>query len=482
MPTSPDVKTPPSPRLRCGLRLLALVFVLTGCTSAYKPVNIPIKVVDEDHGYRTGFDGLHRYAGNNHIFLAFSGGGTRAAALSYGVMQELRDTNIQDRDQTVNLLQSVDSISSVSGGSFTAAYYGLYGDKLFSDFESAFLRHNVQSSLLKQLMYPSYWFRSIFTGFDRTEMAVDYYDRTLFHGATFADIPLDQRPFIRINATDLATGMRFDFSQSRFDLICSDLNQYPISRAIMASSAVPVAFPSIVLENHAGQCNVDQTRVWSVLDESKSKKITKMQLIEGLRSYRDHDKRRYIHLVDGGISDNLGLRFVIEVIDHYGDQIYTNIEQSPPDNILIILVNAETKPDRIIEQSANQPSVSTVVGAVSNAQIARYNTETQVNLQDKLDALQDHVKQLKLPTNVYFAQVSFATLSDGESRQFFNNLPTRLELDDIEVDTLIASARMLLRNEPEFKRFMKDNQGELGAQAVSDASLCEHLTHPACDQ
>ena len=59
------------------------------------------------------------------LILTFSGGGTRAASLSYGVLKELRKQN---------LLEEIDVISSVSGGSFTSAYYGLYGEQIFEDF------------------------------------------------------------------------------------------------------------------------------------------------------------------------------------------------------------------------------------------------------------------------------------------------------------------------------------------------------------
>ena len=54
----------------------------------------------------------------------------------------------------------MDVISSVSGGSFTAAYYGLFGDQLFEDFETVFLRRNVQSELLAALFNPLRWFSS----------------------------------------------------------------------------------------------------------------------------------------------------------------------------------------------------------------------------------------------------------------------------------------------------------------------------------
>jgi NTE family protein len=80
------------------------------------------------------------------LLVSFSGGGTRASALAYGVLQELRDTQVGVGGERERLLDEIDVITSVSGGSFTSAYYGLYGDRIFEDFEERFLRRNVQSA------------------------------------------------------------------------------------------------------------------------------------------------------------------------------------------------------------------------------------------------------------------------------------------------------------------------------------------------
>lgn len=80
--------------------------------------------------------------------MSFSGGGTRAAAMAYGIMQELRDTNVMLKRGSTRLLDEVDTISAVSGGSFTAAYYGLHGDGMFDTYEDVFLRKNVEKPLV----------------------------------------------------------------------------------------------------------------------------------------------------------------------------------------------------------------------------------------------------------------------------------------------------------------------------------------------
>lgn len=87
---------------------------------------------------------------------------------------------------------------------------------------------------------------------------------------------------------------------------------YPVSRAVTASSAVPVLFPPIVLKNHADECDISKTRKWAILQKEKPDSYSQSKLIEGIVSYRDADNRAYINLIDGGISDNLGLRAMID--------------------------------------------------------------------------------------------------------------------------------------------------------------------------
>ena len=69
--------------------------------------------------------------------LTFSGGGTRAASFAYGVLEVLRRTNSRARRATAPPHRRGRRITGVSGGSFTALAYGLYGDALFADRERA---------------------------------------------------------------------------------------------------------------------------------------------------------------------------------------------------------------------------------------------------------------------------------------------------------------------------------------------------------
>ena len=126
--------------------VVALLLLLDGC--ATRQVNPKIAQYDPRSGLQ--FEGLER-RGNQQdlVILAFSGGGTRAAAFSYGVLEALRRIEIvTNSGRKIRLLDEVDVITGISGGSFTALAYGLYGEKLFDDYEARLLKRNVQGSLL----------------------------------------------------------------------------------------------------------------------------------------------------------------------------------------------------------------------------------------------------------------------------------------------------------------------------------------------
>ncbi|NJN40667.1 MAG: patatin-like phospholipase family protein [Gammaproteobacteria bacterium] len=167
---------------------------LAGCAS--RPVNEPIAKVDPQSGYRPYL--LLPKRQNNELstlfVLSFSGGGTRAAAFSYGVLEELRRTEIVVDGKRRRMIDEVDLITGVSGGSFTALAYALYGERLFEEYEQRFLKRDVQGELLSRSLNPFNWWRFVGGSAGRSELAADLYDEILFEGATFADLPAKGGP------------------------------------------------------------------------------------------------------------------------------------------------------------------------------------------------------------------------------------------------------------------------------------------------
>jgi NTE family protein len=460
-PRSSDLKAP-TPILwrpeRALLLLVATLFVLplAGCVG-FSAVNAPLEQYDPTRGYRPTDRSQRRNSGDTIIYLAFSGGGTRAAAFAYGVLEELRDTKVTVDGVETSLLEEVDSISGVSGGSFPAAYYGLFGDRIFEDFESRFLKKNVQGALLLRTLLPWNLLRLFTPWLSRSDLASSYYSKKIFDGATYADLTKAGGPLIRINATDLSSGARFTFNQTSFDIICSDNDVFPISTAVAASSAVPMLLSPITLKNYAGTCGYDPPE-W--VEEALANRHTdprRNKAAETFLDFSNAEKKQYIHLVDGGISDNLALRPAIEFVTAVGgiEKARQIVGAEMPDHLVVIAVNAETDPDPKIDLSSASPSFASLMNSVSGSQIRRYNFETLMLVHDMVHESARELSTDDHPVTSHMVYVGFDELEDEEERQYLKWMPTSFVLTDVEVDRLREAGRRLLRDSVEFQQLLQ---------------------------
>ncbi|OUS01130.1 hypothetical protein A9Q81_10055 [Gammaproteobacteria bacterium 42_54_T18] len=436
--------------------LLIIQCLITGCSTFPKVLNVILSQADKVNAYSIKNHSSKRPIGDHLFLLSFSGGGTRASALSYGVMKELRNTIYFDTDNNKkNLLGDVDFISAASGGSFTAAYYAAFGDDMFPGFENNFLHLSVEEALFSKTFSPSHLFRSLTTGFDRTESAIEYYDRTIFKGKNFGDIPQGERPFILINASDLSGGARFGFTQDNFDLICSDLTTFSLARAVTASSAVPVAFPSVVIRNFSDQCQHDRSDTLKQISALRTDTVKRGAIKETIQSYLNSEKRPYIHLVDGGITDNLGLRAISDRIHVLGVD-HSRLPIKDLKRVTLILVNSEVTPDKPMDLKPRSPSITETIGAVTDTMMARLNIETRSTIFSKGNAIEQAIKEAGGDAKVRLIEVSFASIHKKSIKRFFNSLPTSLELGKDEVNALVAAGGLLLRKNIDYQSLVME--------------------------
>ena len=350
--------------------------------------------------------------------------------------------------------QLVDHISSVSGGSFTSAYYGLHGDGLFENFENEFLRFNLEKHLYRRAINPAL----LFSGKGRTESAIEYYQEILFHDATFADMIQPDRPIIIINASDLGHGIRFSFIQEYFDLLCSDLSSFPVAQAVAASSAVPVLFDPVVLENYDTCSDMQLTgtsRVRERIEAMDEGHIPVM--LAQLDTYADKDKRRYVHFVDGGITDNLGLRAIFDIIMVAGgmDEFVKRQNKPASRHIVVVMVDAHTEPNTDMDQSIKQPSTASVISSVSGLQLARYDAESVRLVKHKMAQWAEQSTP-EIPLKAHFISVRLPDIRQPDTLEFINKIPTSFNLNDEQVDRLIEAGRILLRDNPAFQQLLTD--------------------------
>jgi len=447
-----------------------LALLVSGC--AHYPVNKPLTAVNPRVGYRfqnsvpqTNSDGLL-------LVLAFSGGGTRAAALSYGVLEELSKTEVGQPGREHRLLDDVKVVSAVSGGSFTAAYYTLYGDRVFSDYESRFLKKRVQTALLLRVLAPWNLARLASPRYCSSDLAAEYYDHLLFKSATFGDFaPRAGRPFLVINATDLAIGSRFEFTQDQFDLLQSDLSRFPVARAVAASTAFPPYLGPVVLKNYSAEHPAPEPEfIKSVLSNpTASSRLKNLALQE--RSYVDGDRRKFIHLVDGGIADNLGLRGPVErAIKLEESGMTPQVPVKIPRRLAIIIVDASTERDYGWDSKDRTLGLGTVMGSVAQVMGNRYSFET-IELFREVSARLDHEREAaraqagdSQPVKIesYIVELHFSQLADESDRHFFNSVPTSLQLPSKTVDRLRQLAARQLADNEEFRRLVCDLWGQPG--------------------
>lgn len=459
------------------LLLLALAALLAGC--ATYPANVKLDRHDPAAGYR--YQNLSTDGNTDEllVILAFSGGGTRAAAFSLGVLEALRDATYRlPTGTTRRLLDDVDVISSVSGGSFTAAYYAAFGERVFTHFPDAFLHENVEARLLERVLWPPNWLRLASPRFDRIHLAAELHDEAVFEGKTFGDlIRAGRKPFLVLNATDMLLGQRFEFTQDQLDLLCSDLGPVKIATAVAASSAFPGLLSPLTLRNFAPEGCQYRRPTWLtnalVRDENPVRRYARAR---DLWSYQDPDHRGdYVHLLDGGLADNIGLRgpYVALSSQDSGWSVLTKINQGRVRRVVVIAANAKTKPRKDWDQRASAPGLLGVLGFVASGPMDNYSFDTVQLVRDfftqqTLDAraLEDckallqqacpaaQVPGVLPPVDFHAIELSFDAVEDEGLRLCLENLPTSFKLPRSQVALLRQVAGGLVSASADFRRLM----------------------------
>jgi NTE family protein len=455
------------------LLLIAVCILLFGCS--HYPVNNRSLSFDPHAGYR--FDALDPGSKNSDslfVCLMFSGGGTRAAALSYGIMEALRDTDIRVDGSDKRLLDEVDCISSVSGGSFTAAYYGLFRERLFNEFRTCFLDRNIQGALAARLFNPVNWIRLASPNFSRIDMAAELYDKDIFDGARFNQLQKNGRPLVILNATNLGADRRFDFTQEYFEALGSRLDSYKVARAVAASSAFPYLLTPISLENYPVAGGYKPPWWYDDALKPADWNTERYNAAKNLSVYLNK-QNRYIHLMDGGLSDNIGARAVLDAFDR--GFIRTRINQGAIAQLVLIVVNARTQSEDKISRREKPPGFFTVAEKTATVAMDNYSHDSVADLREALysrvqsqrndqacaDLLTEHCPQAPKPIpfaadiDPYVIEINFEAAGDlpGEDPQYYLNLPTSFKLSKEQVAKLVAIGPRLLHAAPQYQCLLK---------------------------
>jgi NTE family protein len=444
--------------------------MLAGCATA--TINTPLppeKLGSGDgpisqSGYRlTALDG-NDTSPELLVLVSFSGGGKRSAAFGYGVLKGLRDFPIVVDGKEHRLLDEIDMTTSVSGGSFPAAYYGLYRDKIFTDFDKDFLNQDIESYIWGTYLLPWNLAWLFSPGYGTNDRMAEVYDKLMFHGATYADLARGGRPLVSIDATDVDNEQVFTFTQDQFDLICSDLSQYSLARAVAASNGFPVLFTPITLKSYS-ECH-NRVPAWVQSERDEDELSRTHQLAQTARRYLDPARTRYVHLLDGGVADNLAMRGMINailVLTH--ENMQTKIDMSRIRRILLISADGEAENQAAGALKPSLSGLGQVFNAVSGTQIDSYNFETLILAKEQIGELRDLIKKQRCsgapPTDghpcgdveAYFAHLSLAGIADPAERARLGKIPTGLTIDSADVASLVAAGEQQVRESSALRDF-----------------------------
>ncbi|MGY6555798.1 MAG: patatin-like phospholipase family protein [Wenzhouxiangella sp.] len=443
---------------------LALLLTLSGCATR----NVgPINAFAPDANQLPPF-GQAEFADDQSLLVgvAFSGGGTRAAAFAFGVLNELDALQIDSESRRQTVANNIRMVSGTSGGAVLAAYFGLRGPDHFHDFKERFLLQDVEASLHTSFGSPANLVRAVRGGMNDRDRFAKWLDEHLFVGATYADLYQDHGILVWLNATDIHYGEPFLFTRETFAALCSDLNRVRLADAVAASAAFPVAFLPLEVLAFGSACDhpVPEWQQRALNDPHAPVRLRAHA--RTLAAYRSYTEPTRVRLLDGGITDNIGITG-LALSRASSETLHGPLSARQAvavDELLFIATDAGKSSKPAWAERASVPTLAQIGPALATATIAASVRKGFDALQLALaDWQQDIVRfRCSLPlaqireirgtlddwdcarVNMTVQLLSFSDL-DEEQRRRLDRIPTRLSLPNEEVDLLIEAGREAVR-------------------------------------
>jgi NTE family protein len=454
-------------------RIVACCALLIACAQVHNdPINQPL-LPGAAPSAELG-RGVETYYDDTVIALSFSGGGTRAAAFSYGVLTALDQTPTPNR--STSLLDRVDFVTGVSGGSVLAAYYGLKKRKALADFKERFLLRNAEEGLTTEISLMNIA-RGLQGGINDTTQFPHWLDENLFDHATYKSLLFQRRPLVWINASDVYNRTPFVFGRVIFGALCSDLANYPISLAVAASAAVPVVFAPIVIQGFPGGCSVPLPD-WVQRARNREDAPPLLKLFANALERYHSGEVKFVKLLDGGLVDNYGLAG-LTIARLASDTPYGPLE--PEEGVklrrmLFLVADAGRAPSGAWAQTVAGPSGVTLITAASDTATESGAVGSYSAFHDTMDEWQQALVNWRCKLSAadrrrfgapsgwncrdvkfFVGRVAFDQL-DPQRRVALNAIETRFVLPPQQVDMLIDAGRDALKANGTFRSFL----GSLG--------------------
>jgi NTE family protein len=296
-------------------------------------------------------------------------------------------------------------------------------------------------------------------------------DRNLFDQATLGDLFQPGKPIVWINASDLYNRTPFLFSPITFAALCSDIGKYPLSKAVAASAAVPVAFVPMVLESFSGACTAPLPPWVDRVLADRNAGAQVRAFANALTRYRDPKQIKYVKLADGGITDNFGLSGLV-IARAAAEKPYMPLAPEKAVRLrrfIFVVVNAGQAPEgdwaRTIDGPAGAEMLNAVTDTAMNSAVRSGFDAFRLSIREWEDAIRKwrcslpaaEARRLGASTdwrcsNFKFeiAEVGF-DLFDPQRAARLSAIPTRFKLPTEDVDFLIQSGSEAVLNHPVFK-------------------------------
>ncbi len=352
----------------------------------------------------------------NFIALALSGGGSRAAVFSAAVMFEL---------QKHGILQQVDVLSSASGGSVSAALYAVSCDDgqacappVTPNLNRTVWKESIIYPLLQQ-NYIDRWRINCWrpenivryaTYFDRTDVMAETFAEGLFGGTRepeksflFRDLN-PRRPYLILNTTNntdsAAVPEIFSFTEKDFSAIRSRLDLFPVAYGVTGSAAFPGAFHYVTLRNYS------------------------------------KPEEKFIHLMDGGVMDNLGIESLWRILLSDDGARYRNVP------VLVIVADARPATKAKSEADYDPRHFLDYFVDFSNIQ----DTYSLLMVENQRLRAREFEKYVKSRGNGMFLDLKFDMLKE-QHRDLYDkvsSIPTNFKIRGEQADNLKKAAEILV--------------------------------------
>jgi NTE family protein len=477
--------------VRAG-RVIACASLLVACAQVIhnEPINQPL-VPGAPLAAELGSGTADVNTDDTIIALSFSGGGTRAAAFAFGVLNGLEETPAPGVAPGSSLLDRVDFVTGVSGGSVLAAYYGLKKRKALADFKQRFLLRNAEENLQMNLSLLNIA-KGLQGGVNDPTVFPRWLDDNLFEHATYTTRLQQRRPYIWINASDVYNRTPFIFGRVTFGALCSDLSSYPISTAVAASAAVPVIFAPVVIEGYPGHCPIPLPP-WVDRVRANPDAAPLLRLFANAMARYHSGEVRYVKLLDGGMVDNYGLAgFTIARL--LSTTPYGPLEPQQAvrlRRLLFVVADSGRAPSGAWAQTVEGPSGVNLITAASDTAtesgaVGSYSAfqdamadwqEALINWRCKLSAAERH--NLGAPAGwscrdvkIFLGRLAFDQLGPQRAAQL-NAIETAFKLSPGQVELAIAAGRDALKTSSVFNAFLTSIR--------NDRARAAHVASPIAD-